>query len=296
MHPGSGPADVTIRFRYKADEPLREDSVSGSGTVLQLRLWNIDFAVAEGREINVAAFRSTEAVDVRIYLLGSIMAVALHQRAYLPLHANVVRTEGGTAAFCGDAGAGKSTLAAWFEKRGHNVLADDLCGVRFEPGGRPLTFEGVPRMKLWADGVKRFGRDPAKLERVASDMDKYHVPLIRAVEQGSLDPIPLDRVYLLDRAGEGEGPAIQRLTGAMAAEAVLANAFRWELGQRISDSDRRQFDQCVAIAKRSAVFRALRRWSLDHFEEDARMIERHLMAPLQELAGRTNPELNPDAL
>ncbi|MFL6733570.1 MAG: hypothetical protein ACJ8EY_02615 [Sphingomicrobium sp.] len=85
---------------------------------------------------------------------------------------------------------------------------------------------------------------------------------------------------MLDRAGNGDSPSIERLMGIHAAQAVLANAFRWELGQWIQDNDRTQFDQSMELARRCAVFRVRRRWAMQHLDEDAQMIERHLLAPL----------------
>jgi hypothetical protein len=280
LHPGVGPGDVTIYFTTLPDAAPQDDLVTIDGERLYLRLWDIGYEVTGGREIRVTAPEGKALMDVRIYLLGSIMAGLLHQRSYLPIHGNVLSVDGGAAAFCGDSGAGKSTLAAWFEANGLQVLADDLCAVRFDEQLNPFVFEGIPRMKLWPDSLKLFGRDPRTLDKVASDLDKYHVPLAKAKKTGSLAPVPLRRVYILDRTEEGEDFSVVRLSGAAAAQAVLDNAFRWRLGQDLQENDRRQFDKCLAIASRCAVFRVRRRWSLDHFNADAKQIERHLKAPL----------------
>jgi hypothetical protein len=280
LHPGQGPADVTISFDRIADPEPAADTVTVEGDRVHLHLWNITFQVTAGRDVAIRAPESVDIADVRIYLLGSVMASLLHQRLYLPIHANVVRIGDFAAAFAGDSGAGKSTLAAWFEREGHEVLCDDLCAIRFDEGGDPIVYEGIPRLKLWPETLALLGRDSAGLEKVASDLDKFHVPLQRAEREGSLDPVPLARIYLLDRAVPGESASIERLTGIHAAQAVLANAFRWELGQWIQDNDRTQFDQSMELARRCAVFRVRRRWAVEHVDEDAKMIERHLTAPL----------------
>jgi hypothetical protein len=270
---------VTIHYKT-VPGATHEDLVTVHGDTVRMLLWNIQFDVTAGHTIDIVSPESVEEIDVRIYLLGSVMAALLHQRAYLPIHANVIWVGEAAAAFAGDAGAGKSTLAAWFEQQGREVLADDLCAVRVDGDSDPMVFEGIPRMKLWPETLAVFGHDPAGLEKVASDMEKFHVPLRRAVREGSLAPVPLQRIYILDRAEDGQPASIERLTGMAAGCAVLDNAFRWQLGQRISDNDRSQFDMCMAVAQRCAVFRVRRRWSLEHLDEDAQMIERHLMAPL----------------
>jgi len=235
--------------------------------------------VTGGHSIEVEAPDDVEIIDVRIYLLGSVMGALLHQRGYLPIHANVIRQEGSAAAFAGHSGAGKSSLAAWLDERGHEVLSDDLCAVRFDDG-LPVVFEGIPRMKLWAETLSAFNRPRSGLTPVATDMDKYHVPLRAAGRMGALDAVPLGRVYVLDKAAGDEPPTIERLSGAQAAQALLANAFTWDLGQKILENPRTQFDQCLTVAKHAAVFRVRRRWGMERFGQEAEAIERHLLTPL----------------
>ena len=256
-----------------------------AGDTAVLRFEGMCFTVAGGSTIRIEAPDDKPDIDIRIWLLGTVMAALLHQRDYLPIHANVVALPGDrAAAFAGESGAGKSTLAAWFEVRGHRVLADDLCAIRIGEDGRPQLFEGIPRMKLWRETLEAFGRDPEGLSHVASDLDKYHVPLGRSAEVGSLEPLELERVYLLEFAAEFPLPTIERVTGVNAAHGVLANVFRWGLGQMIQPDPRAQFDQCLAVARHAAVFRVNRRWGMENFAGEAEAIERHLMTPLDELA------------
>lgn len=287
LHRGSPPADVEIRYRPSPNPPLTEGDnwmhVEPGRT--SIRLEDIQFTVDEGRSILIETDPGVPSHDIRVWLLGSVMAILLHQRGYLPIHANVVALKGDrAAAFAGDSGDGKSTLAAWFDGRGHRVLADDLCAIRTRSDGTPELFEGIPRVKLWADTLSALGRSSEGLEKVASDLDKYHVPMSSHGAAGSLDPLTLERFYVLDRAAEGMPFRISPVSGALAARAILANAFRWEFGQRIQEP-RAQFDQSLALARHARVFRVERRWGFDQFEEDGLEIERHLTTPLEELPG-----------
>lgn len=279
LHQGTGPDDVLISFRRVPCRTRPGDKARRRDGRVDMTLWNIDFTVSGGRRIEIAAPEDVAIVDVRIYLLGSVMGALLYQRGYLPFHANVVRQGGWAAAFAGDSGAGKSTLAAWLDGRGHEVLSDDLCGVSLAGGGA-LVFEGIPRMKLWAETLRAFDRDSPGLTPVATTMDKYHVPLRNAGRVGSLDPVPLERIYLLDKAAPDAPAGIERLRGVEATHAMITNVYRWELGQAMLESPRAQFDQCLALANRAAVFRLRRNWGLDRFDEEAGAIERHLETPL----------------
>jgi len=285
LHAGDPPADVQIRYRVSADPLAAADDWFRvePGRVL-LRLEDIQFTVQDGRSILIETSPNTPPQDIRLWLLGSVMAALLHQRGYLPIHANAVSlADRQAAAFAGDSGAGKSTLAAWFDARGHRVLADDLCAIRTGGDGTPSLFEGIPRVKLWADTLSLLGRSGEQFEKIASDLDKFHVPMTRSGDTGSLEPLLLERVYLLGEPGGGAELRITPVSGAEAARAILANAFRWELGQKIRPA-RDQFDQCLAVARHARVFRIERRWGFDRFEEDSLEIERHLQTPLDELA------------
>jgi hypothetical protein len=278
-----------VRIFYR---PTSEPRLADSADWLQfepgrtsVRFEDIQFTVEDGRSIRIETDPATPAYDIRVWLLGSVMAILLHQRGSLPVHANIVALgEGKAAAFAGDSGAGKSTLATWFDTRGWRVLGDDLCAIRLTEAGEPQLFEGIPRVKLWSDTLDMFGRTTSGLEKVASDLDKFHVPMSRSRLLGSLEPLGLERLYVLDRAAEGRPFAIVPVSGAAAAQAVLANAFRWELGQRIQPP-RTQFDQCMAVARHTRAFRIERRWGFDHFKEDCEAIEQHLEMPLEELGG-----------
>jgi hypothetical protein len=270
---------VVISFREVPCRPKPPDSLRIDRGRVEFMVWNIRFTVSDGRTIDIEVPGDVEIIDVRIYLLGSIMGALLHQRGYFPIHANVVRLGNSAAAFAGHSGAGKSSLAAWLDSRGHEVLSDDLCAVRLDPAG-PVVFEGIPRMKLWAETLRAFNRDEPGLVPVSTDMNKFHVPLRNAGRIGSLDPVPLSHVYVLEKAAPEAPAGIERLSGARAAQALLANAFTWELGQKILENPRAQFDQCLTVANRAAVFRVRREWGMDRFDEEAEAIERHLQTPL----------------
>jgi hypothetical protein len=284
LRAGSEPADVRIRFRRFPEgtaEPVVPWAELTPGGII-MRMEGIRYIVLGGDSIDITAPAGTSEEDVRVWLLGSVSAALLHQRGYLPLHANViVRPSEGAVAFAGDSGAGKSTLAAWMESEGHRVLTDDLCAIALD--ACPMVFESIPRMKLWPETLEAFGRSSDGLTKVASDLDKYHVPLARAPAEDALTPRQLTRVYLLDRAANGEPFRIDRLTGMAAADGILSSAFRWEIGQLIHGGKRAQFDQCVEVARHSAVFRICRTWDMERLDEEAKAIERHLMTPLEEL-------------
>lgn len=283
LSPGAGPADVTITLvRGAAPPPAAPRWLNGGGDRVELHLEDMAFIVDGGRSIEIVAPPERGDNDIRVWLLGTVMATLLHQRDYFSLHANaVIMPDGGAAAFSGASGAGKSTMATFLDREGFQVLGDDLCAVRFDDDDGPTLYAGIPRLKLWAETLSLFERGTDGLERVASDLLKYHVPLDSVGETGSLAALRFERLYLLGSAMRDGEPLIQRLTGAAAAGAVLDNAFRWTIGQSVAgDESRLQFDQALTIARNVAVFRLARRWGHDHFFAEAAAIAAHLSSPL----------------
>lgn len=278
---GTGPGDVVIR-RMALPPETGDDAATGwlggGGERLVLRLEDMVFTVEGGRSIEIAAPAGKGDNDIRVWLLGTVMAALLHQRGYFCLHANMIRLAGGgVAAFCGQSGAGKSTMAGLLDRAGFEVLGDDLCAMRIDAAGRPLVYRGVPRLKLWEASLALLDRSSEALEKVASDLDKFHVPLASADKLGELAPLPLERLYMLDRREEAVGALIVPVAGVAAAGFVLDNSFRWTIGQSVAGSDSRtQFDQALAIARGAAVFRLARRWGADYVREEAGEIAAHL--------------------
>lgn len=216
--------------------------------------------IANGSEIAVEPAAGAPDRNVRLYLLGSVLGLLVHQRGLLPLHANAVEVGSRAFAFMGASGAGKSTLAAWFHDGGHRIIADDVCVVRFADDGRPQVCPGVARLRLWREALDATGRDVAAYPRsfLGEDSpDKYDVAL---TARGASDtPVALAAVYLLEKS---DSLRIEPLTGVAAAEAVFANTYRGTY-IRMAGSSHDHWSACVQLVRNTPIFRAGRRWGLD---------------------------------
>jgi hypothetical protein len=193
----------------------------------------------------------------------------LHQRGLLTLHANAVVVDGRAIGFMGHPGAGKSTLAAWFHDRGFDVLADDVCVVTIGADGRPLAHPGIPRLRLWREALEAGGRDAAAYERSFDDMDKYTVPTDL---ERVLPAVPLSHLYLLEKAEDA--PSVDRLEGAAAVEAMIANTYRGAY-VRLMGRTRQHMLACAQLARKVPVFTARRRWGYDSFGAENAALEAH---------------------
>lgn len=228
------------------------------------------YAMEDGRRLTVDAAAGASERNVRLFLLGSAFAAILHQRALLPLHANAVVVEGRAIAFMGHAGAGKSTLAAWFHDQGFPVLADDVCVVTWDESGRPLANPGIPRLRLRPEAIAASGRRVDDYEPAFDDRDKFNVPTGAAAPR---EAMPLDHLYLLSRADDGAG-SVTPLGGSAAVEALVANTYRGGYLRLIGGKGAHLL-ACARLARAIPVFTARRHWDLARLGESSAALEAH---------------------
>lgn len=221
-----------------------------------------------GSRITVDAIAGASERNVRLFLLGSAMGLILHQRGRLALHANAIMAQGQALLFLGESGAGKSTLAAWCAQQGYSVLSDDVCAISFNPAGGPIVHAGPPRVRLWRDALERLELTASDFSRSFDDdpdYDKFDVPL-NCSAAASEDTL-VRAVSVLE---EGCGPAVLRLTGVEAVEALYSHTYR---GSYLSGrACRKHWESCVLLARNTAIFKVSRPRDLINFDRDARDI------------------------
>jgi hypothetical protein len=163
--------------------------------------------------------------DTATYLLGPVLGFVLGLRGTHCLHASVVSVEGKAVALLGPAGAGKSTTAAAFAKRGYPVLSDDVAAV-LDQDGRFLIQPAYPRIRLWPSSVEALYGSPEALPRITPTWDKRHLDLSALGYRFQAQPLPLAAVYLLaPRIPEPTDPYVERVAGRDALMSIIGNIY-----------------------------------------------------------------------
>jgi hypothetical protein len=203
--PSNSASDIQIRY---GDVPIELDQPDAEGVLYQakpnqflLRIGKIArYLVTNGREITIDRVPEVQESEIRVFLLGSVLAALLHQRGLLVLHGSAIETPAGAVLFVGPSGIGKSTLAAAFHQRGYSVLADDVCAVGFDEQGIPLLHPAFPQLKLWANTLDKLGQNTETLQKVRPELEKYALPLHEAFKQTAL------RVYAVYHLAQHNKP------------------------------------------------------------------------------------------
>ena len=223
------------------------------------------FNVRDGNEIVIEPVPGADERVIRLFLLGPVLALLLHQRGFLVLHASAVNIGGGAVAFVGEKGAGKSTMAAALLARGHALVADDLVAV--DTGRESLTvFPGFPQLKLFPESAALLDADPSQLPRVHPEFEKR---ARRAQRQFSTHALPLKCVVVLC---DSDHEAIERPAGNERFIELVRHSYLLGILKQ-TDSFPAHFQQATALARRVPVIRLRRRRSLDLLGELARQVE-----------------------
>jgi hypothetical protein len=212
------------------------------------------FLVRGGREIVVDPVPGVEERLLRLSLLGPAMALLLHQRGLLVLHASVVARRGEAVAFLGNNGWGKSTIAGALYAKGYDVVADDVAAIGIDPGG-PIVFPGFPQLKLWPEAATLLGETPERLPVLHPGFDKRGWHVGRGF---STEGRRLERVYVL---AQGPAPALEPLEPRQAWLELMRNWYGNRFGRGLlqtGGSAALHLRQCVALASRVPMHRLRR--------------------------------------
>jgi hypothetical protein len=211
------------------------------------------YYVQDGRTITIMPEADVGVDDILLFLMGSAMGALLHQRKVLVLHAGAIDVDGESVIVAGPSGIGKSTLAAGFHQRGYPFLADDVCAIT-TANGRPAVIPGFPRLKLWADVLKKLRTDKNELKSVrwGKDLEKYFLP-IDSIHDA---PVPLKSVFVLETTNIDK-MEITMLKGAEKIDPLIGNTYRMRFLQGLGGK-KEHFQQCAAVAASADVYRTVR--------------------------------------
>lgn len=229
------------------------------------------YHVCGGRRVTIDPSPGVDEREVRFFVLGPAMAVLLHQRGLLPLHANAVRVDGVAALFMGFSGRGKSTTAAAMCARGHALVADDVAPVQWTADG-PVVLPGWSHMRLLPQTLAALGAAAPDGPTIHPRTDKYAWHAARFADA----PVPLGRIYLI--AG-GARVGVEPLARNEAFGQLVAGTY--PVPARLMEADGGKADhfrRCVAVASRVTVARLTRPRDLDVLPELCRAIEADVAA------------------
>jgi len=182
-----------------------------------------DFEISVGGT-SVTAYpdETADAVTVEHLYISQVLPLVLSRQGRPSFHASVVTVPGGSVAFLGTTGMGKSTLAASFALDGAEFLTDDSLVIEETETGC-LALPGHASLRLWTDSADALVDRTTKRAAAISYSTKA-----RLLAGGALphqeQPQRLLAAYLLNQEGTDEAK-IRPLAGAERHMAWVNNSF-----------------------------------------------------------------------
>jgi hypothetical protein len=272
------PAEVRRRWDGATGAPRRVRELRGgtetlltvdlrepAGYLLEARGVGRVLVSADGHEVLCDPL--PDAPDWAFILTAQVLPLASTLRGQEVFHAAGVVVAGEAVLFAGEPGAGKSSLAAAFLRRGAGLLGDDAIALEAGEGGI-LAHPGVGSLHLREAEHERLS--PA--EREALGAPRPFASRQRYLSARVSGPVPLAALFLLERAAEGE--PIEPLP-SVDPFALLASTFN--LSVRTPERLTRQLDMAAALASGGRVHR-LRVIPGTDASRLAEIVERELLA------------------
>ncbi|UVK39170.1 serine kinase [Mesorhizobium sp. AR10] len=231
------------------------------------------FLISDACRIEVDPAPGIDDPLIAFPLLGPVMALLLHQRGLLILHASAIAVGGKSAIFMGDKGAGKSTTAGAMIRAGHGLLTDDVVALDLADPDRPMIVPGFPQLKLAADAAAAIPLRQAEVRpQVHPAIDKTQHRLHAGF---SRDKVPATRIYVLER---GEKAAISPLPGVSALPAIIKFSYVTRFGRPalVGDFAATHLRQCARLADHVGVCRLEVPTGLERIGEAVDLIEKDL--------------------
>lgn len=270
-----GPADVTIRFARTGRPVPASGSAFEFGADTHYLAWSGAgaFVIRGTSEIDIERAAATSDRLLALPLLGPVMAMLLHLRGKLVLHASAVAVGDRGAVFLGDKRSGKSTTAAALVAAGHRLLTDDVLALDTMPTGGLGILPAYPQIKLAPDSARAVTIHAEVEPQLHHAIDKRQHRLTRGFSHASM---AAKWIYVLERGAEAK-------IIPMGAQTALLALLRFSYVTRFEGaaalhgaSAASHLRLCAELAGSVGVRRLIAPAGLDRLDELVRLVERDL--------------------
>ena len=248
----SGPVDVRIVRSELNSLPKEQRLNPGDGYNFFRGEDNCLHRVSGGNLIEIDPLPDFSESQLGMYLMGSCMGAILHQRGFMLLHGSCVTDGKRAVLITGDSGAGKSTTAAEFLKRGWKLVTDDVTCL-FHDVDTPMVQPSYPSQKLWQDAMDRYEKSSDDIHSlyVTENREKFGVN-VAASFYDSVCPLSMIVRLVADDSPCGLYP----IEGIAKVDQLMRNSYRIHM---IEPKNRpRHFQRCVTLATKIPMALAIR--------------------------------------
>ena len=137
-----------------------------------LNVLNVAGYYASANEIVIRQYNDSDLDSVRIFLYTSVFPAILILNKYLPIQASALERGGKAFLIAGEDGAGKSSIAGALNKRGYNIISDDIS-VIVSTADCYKALPGIVFPILWENTIKHLGKEINEFKKVRPVINRY---------------------------------------------------------------------------------------------------------------------------
>ncbi|MEZ5680111.1 MAG: hypothetical protein R3E14_02325 [Erythrobacter sp.] len=264
----SGEPDVSIVLADGRSPAFPADgSTFASGDIAGFCIGGVGgWKLEGGRRMVLYPSLATDPAELRLFTMGSAWGLLGYQRGHGMWHGSAVARDTRAVLFCGDAGEGKSTMAAAMVAAGAALVGDDLG--RVEPGeSHALIHPFSSRLKLCDEAVEHLGWRRHVIQRDVMREGKFHC-FVKDHCAGQ-PALHLSAVVVLS---SGDGPALEQLSGAEALSEVLRGTIYRPEALEAMGRWGEQGALAARIVSQTPVFRLRRPRALDALDQSVELV------------------------
>lgn len=227
------------------------------------------YRIRRGTDIDIWKVPHADDRLIRMFLHGIVSAILLHQRGLLVLHGSCMDIHGRTAGFLGPSGAGKSTIAASLNRRGADIVAEDIVAIDYSDG-TPVVYPGIPQLKMAPNVATCLNYSAQSIESLYPLSDEVVYRYDRKLLSECLN---LNCIFVISDA---ERINISALSSAEGLIELVRNSYTARILER-TQSQESHFKNCTQLLRKIPVFRLERPRNLALLQEVAAVVEEFVM-------------------
>lgn len=249
--------DVTITQVDKITEPKNPlysgDTMSIGPSEFSMSVEGVaDFYAADGNRIEYSPHNKADNASLELYMNGSVYGAILHQRHILPLHGSSFIFDDSGVMFCGDSGAGKSSLTTSFCLNGADFLTDDVTPILFEEG-KPHIWPNTGKIKLWDDSLQQLNKKKSDLTKIRPEDEKYYL----SIESNQTHAFPLNHILIL-QVTDDEDVSFEKVQKVEAFSYLHQEIYRREYLFAMPETETAYLKKISSICNEASIYRVNR--------------------------------------
>lgn len=210
------------------------------------------FYACNGKRIDYKVHEKADDASLELYMNGSVYGAILHQRRILPLHGSSFIFDDSGVMFCGDSGAGKSSLTTSFCLNGAKFLTDDVTPILFE-NEKPYIWPKTGKIKLWDDSLEQLKKKKNNLTKIRPEDEKYYLP----IKPNQSHAFPLNHILIL-QVTDGKEVSFEKVQKVEAFSYLHQEIYRREYLFAMPEAESTYLKKISSICSEASIYRVNR--------------------------------------